>query len=111
MENNYSPSRFLWLLGVALLLVSLAGTGWVVYPSWSHTQPLQPPDEPMEHVDCFGHVDVEGGVVSLYPAQLGRVVKVEVHENQEVKKDAVLICLDDRLAKLRVREAEAALEA
>jgi multidrug resistance efflux pump len=66
---------------------------------------------PIEHVDCFGHVDVEGGVVSLYPAQLGRVVKVEVRENQEVKKDAELIRLDDRLAKLRVREAEAALEA
>lgn len=111
MEYNPRPSRSLWLLGLVLLLVSLAGTGWVVYPSWSHSQPPLAPDEPLEHVDCFGHVDVEGGVVSLYPAQLGRVIKVEVQENQEVKKDAILIRLDDRLAKLRVREADAALEA
>ena len=41
----------------------------------------------------------------------GRVVRVEVQENEQVKAGSVLIRLDDRLAQFRVRQAEASLAA
>jgi multidrug resistance efflux pump len=62
-------------------------------------------------VITFGHVDVENGVTSLYPAQPGRVVSVQVKENEEVGAGAEILRLDDEFARHRVQEAEADLEA
>jgi multidrug resistance efflux pump len=56
---------------------------------------------------CFGHVDVEHGVTSLYPLQPGRVVEVVARETQRVEAGAVLLRLDETLARQRLREAEA----
>jgi membrane fusion protein (multidrug efflux system) len=64
-----------------------------------------------QSVVCFGYVDVEHVVTPLYPLAPGRVVKVEVRESQPVEAGTVLVQLDDRLARLRFREAEADLEA
>ena len=61
-------------------------------------------------VVCYGYADLESGVVSLYPDLTGRVVDVPVHENDVVAAGAVLVRLDDHLARLRVDEARAALE-
>jgi multidrug resistance efflux pump len=60
---------------------------------------------------CFGYVDVENGVTSLYPLQPGRVAEVPVRENDAVAAGAILLRLDDRQARLRVHEAQAALDA
>ena len=59
---------------------------------------------------CFGHVDVDGGIVSLTPPQPGRVVKNEARENQAVQAGDVLLRLDDGPAVLRLEEADAALK-
>jgi HlyD family secretion protein len=63
-----------------------------------------------EGVVCFGTVDLERGVSSLYPLQAGRVTDVLVVENQEVAQGAELLRLDDRIARSRLAEAEAAVE-
>jgi multidrug resistance efflux pump len=62
-------------------------------------------------VVCFGHVDVENGVTSLYPLLPGRVAEVCIHETDSVKAGSVLLRLEDQQAKARVAEARAALDA
>jgi HlyD family secretion protein len=62
-------------------------------------------------VVCFGYVDVESGVRSLYPLQPGRVEEVFVAENQHVPAGTVLLRLDTRLADGQVRQAKADLDA
>jgi len=56
-------------------------------------------------------VDMEHGITSLYPLLPGRVIQVEVRENQEVQAGTVLVRLDDYQAQRRVQEAEADLTA
>jgi multidrug resistance efflux pump len=62
-------------------------------------------------VVCFGTVDLEHGVASLSPLQPGRVAEVLVRENDVVTAGAVLLRIDDSLARSRLAEAQAALEA
>src|SRR5262249_44111996 len=104
--------RVAWVAGVALLGASIAGAGWMLHAQVGDKGPeadtLPPPDQ---GVVCFGHVDVEHGITSLYPLQPGRVVEVLARETQPVKAGAVLLRLDDALARQRVREAEADVEA
>jgi multidrug resistance efflux pump len=59
----------------------------------------------------LGHADVTGGVVPLYPLQPNRVVKVLAREYEHVDADAVLLQMDEKLARDTLREAEAALKA
>jgi multidrug resistance efflux pump len=62
-------------------------------------------------VVCFGHVDMEHGVTSLYPAVPGRVKSVDARENEAVQAGAVLVRLDDEMSRLRTRETKADLDA
>jgi multidrug resistance efflux pump len=59
---------------------------------------------------CFGFADLEDGVTSLHPSQLGRVDKLLVKENDAVLTGAPLLHLDDETARLRVEEARAILD-
>lgn len=71
------------------------------------------PDQPVSSrrgVVCTGYVDVESGLISLYPSQPGRVVAVPVAEADHVYTGTVLLRMDDTQAKLRLREVEAGLE-
>jgi HlyD family secretion protein len=74
--------------------------------------PVAPPPaaEDGEGVVCFGTVDLEPGVASLYPLQPGRVANVLVRENQTVSEGAELLRLEDGVARSRLAEAEAAVE-
>jgi HlyD family secretion protein len=107
--------RVMLLVGLAALLTSAAGARWLLLGT--------SPFSPWERGDggersargaavvCFGYVDIEHGVTPLYPLVPGRVIGVEVGETQAVKTGTVLIRLDDRLARLRLQEAEADAEA
>ncbi len=99
-----------WLLGLALLVASAAGTTWLVSsPATPPSAP--PPDLEEEAAVCDGHVDVLTGVRALSPSQPGRLVAVEVRENQHVEAGAMLLRVDDRLARLHRDEAAAAVKA
>jgi multidrug resistance efflux pump len=97
-----------WLLGLALLVGSAAGTTWLVRSAGPPAAPAAEGEE--EAAVCDGHVDALRGVRSLYPSQPGRLVAVAVRENQRVEQGAVLLRVDDALARLRRDEAAAALK-
>jgi multidrug resistance efflux pump len=99
-------SSLLWLLGLALLVASAAGTAWLLKPTGP--APAAPQENEDEVAWGDGHVDALNGVRALAPAQPGRVVAVAVRENDHVETDAELFRVDDRLARLHVEEAEAA---
>jgi multidrug resistance efflux pump len=98
-------------LSLACLTSLALGAGWVVNLSRATGSPGREAPAVELSIVCFGYVDVEPGVTPLYPLLPGRVTQVEVHENDAVKAGTVLLRLDDQVARLRVREAEADLEA
>jgi multidrug resistance efflux pump len=108
----YSP-RLLSLLGLAALITCALGALPALVPNLrsENLEPEHADSPPRQSVVCFGYSDAEHGVTPLYPLAPGRVVKVEVRESQSVKAGTVLVRLDDRLARLRLQEAEADLEA
>ena len=63
-----------------------------------------------EGVVCFGTVDLEHGVAALTSIQPGRVTDVLVAENQQVGQGTELLRLEDAGARIRLAEAEAAVE-
>lgn len=106
-----------WMTVLAVLTATAAGANW--YFHYHSAAPPQQPDSASTHartdenqpIVCFGHVDVEQGVRSLYPLQPGRVAEVPVKETDFVRANTVLLRLDDHLAALLVKEAQADLGA
>jgi multidrug resistance efflux pump len=90
-------------LGFAALRVVRSRAGPV-------TAPAAMPEAPGkgDGVVCFGVVDLEHGLTSLYPLQPGRVAQVLVRENQAVPAGQTLLRLEDALARSRLDEADAA---
>src|SRR5262249_36608942 len=110
MDIHRRPLRIVWAGGLALLVFTTAGAGWLLHPPWSNEAAALPPNLEQEIV-CFGHVDVESGISALSPTQPGGVVRIEVREGQVAEAGDVLLRLDDSAARLRVAEAQAALRA
>ena len=103
------------LLALMVASVWATGAGRLVHSS---DAPEPPSDQSgssssasLNCVVCFGYVDVEPGITSLYPLQPGRVEEVLVHETQEVHAGMVLLRLDRRLADGQRRQAQADLDA
>ncbi len=117
MKNEPSRPVHTWFVGLALLAASIAGATWVLHSRAGEGPPKEGSTAPPtagrgeRTVTCFGHVDVEGGVTALYPLQPGRVTEVLVREDESVKAGAVLFRMEDRLAQLRVQEAQADVDA
>jgi HlyD family secretion protein len=116
MSTSPGHSR-LWIAAVVVLAVATVGANWYLYFRDSgHGARLtsdnaEDPTASRAQVVCFGHVDVEYGVQSLYPLQPGRVKEVLVHDAARVKSGKALLHLDDSQAKNVLREAEADLKA
>ena len=94
------------LLGLLLLIASLGVGGWYFGPA--APGPVEVPRDQLD-VYCSGRVDAAGQVVSLEPAEAGRVVAVSVAEGDAVKAGQALVTLDPAAAKHRVSQAAAAL--
>jgi len=104
--------RYTWVFGVALVVVSVTGTAWIL-----HSPAADKADKPGNEQDghkviCYGLVDVEGGMRQLYPilVQPNRVKEVNVKENDAVAPGAVLLEMDDTLARTNLQRAEADLK-
>jgi multidrug resistance efflux pump len=119
VEYNVKTRYFslsLWILGCLVLAVSVAGTSLVMHSRAGdgRSQEQLPGNSVTASGDgvvCFGHVDVEHRVRNLYPAQLGRVEEVPVHEDDSVKAGTVLLRIDSRPAQFLLRQAQADLKA
>jgi multidrug resistance efflux pump len=101
------------MMGLIALVFSAGGAVMLAHGprAGAAADTLADRDAPLPRVVCFGHVDAEEGIASLYPLVAGRVTAVPVRENTEVKAGAELVRLDDEIAQLRVREAEADCDA
>jgi len=116
MNANFRPSRIWWVLGILLLVGSTLGANWALNGTLlaSITTPGQT-EKPhnntaLQVITALGMVDIDGGVVSLYPVQQGRIEEV-AREGIKVKKGDVLLRLDSRLQRYQLDEARAALAA
>lgn len=97
-----------WLVGV-LALSSAALTVWALTSYAETPAPAAPAAHSDLHYAFLGYADLEQGVTPLYPLQPGRVVKVFVHDGDEVEADAPLFALDAKAAQDLIDEAEADL--
>ncbi|HEV3084948.1 MAG TPA: HlyD family efflux transporter periplasmic adaptor subunit [Gemmataceae bacterium] len=115
MRANLRIPRLFLMLGVALVLgfaVSMAA-----FQHSSAAADKEPSDgraaqgvSKSEGVICLGDVDLEHGITALSVLQPGRVAELLAHENDRVAAGAVLLRLDDAVARLQVAEARVALE-
>jgi len=110
-------SRLLpWSVGFGVVLLTVSfGVAWMLL-----NPPVQAQGQssgggsstPFENrAVAVAFVDVEGGVVNLYPVRQGRVVDLPVKEDVEVEAGTPLLKIDDSLSRIQLVEAELALEA
>jgi len=114
--NASRLTRLPWLLGVILLVGSLAGAGLLLQNS--REMRAGPNDESARQrnssgqgVFCIGRVDVESGQIPLVPLQPGAVVEVYCHEGQSVRKGDRLLKVNDATFQAKLLEAEAGVKA
>jgi HlyD family secretion protein len=101
-------------LGLGVLVLIGVGARMMLHRNGdsSEAQELAQGANPRQKgVVLSGYVDVEEGIISLYPLLPGRVEKVLVRENDAVKQGTELLRLDDRVAKLKLEQAQADLTA
>ncbi len=108
MSDGRRSPGFFRLLAVVLLVAPLAAVGWWLNRPAPTPEVVIPPAD--LDVVCTGRVDVVGQVVALDPSQAGRVKSVNVTEGQLVKKDDVLLQLDDSAAAIREKQAKAVVD-
>jgi multidrug resistance efflux pump len=107
-ERGRAPGIFI-LLAVVLLVGSLAVAGWYFFTPKTADRPTVSADD--LDVVCTGRVDAPHMVISLDPAQPGRVEEVYVEEGARVKAGDKILKLDPSVAEHRRRQAEAAVTA
>ncbi|HEY8504443.1 MAG TPA: hypothetical protein VIL46_07650, partial [Gemmataceae bacterium] len=107
-----------WLLGLGVLVVSFIGAARVLNsdpgPSAAGADPSADPPPLSGGLVCFGHADVEGGILPLWPPTFPQPATVRkvlpaAKEGAKVKAGEVLAEFEDDLARFQVREAETAL--
>jgi multidrug resistance efflux pump len=103
-----------WWVILSAMIVGLAGIGMVLNVAL-RGDPRPGPGNgaaiPNRTVVAFGRVDVEEGVCRMYATvPAGVVSQVPVKQGETVPAGAVLVRLDDSLARKKVDEAKAALE-
>ncbi|TMQ32591.1 MAG: biotin/lipoyl-binding protein [Planctomycetota bacterium] len=116
MLKKVRALRLYVFLGLVVLLVCAVSVGW----AFQHAASADDNETrdgrattaagKLQRVVCLGDVDLEHGVTSLSVLQPGRVSEVLVHENDSVAAGAVLLRLDDSVARLQLMEARVALE-
>jgi multidrug resistance efflux pump len=116
MKTTRRPLRFFWLLGILLLLGTVVGAGWVL--NHAPAQNVSPKGSEKDHISpgaeviwALGYVDVEQGLASLHPLQPGRIEYVWIHEGDPVWEGAMLLSVDDRIARTKLDEAKRDLRA
>ncbi|MBM4067727.1 MAG: HlyD family efflux transporter periplasmic adaptor subunit [Planctomycetes bacterium] len=111
MNGRSGPSRLVWALGILLLIITAVIAIWAVNSSGDNGG--SPVDKERKDappaVVALGFVFSDPDVVNLSPTRPGRVDYVAPEGPALIKKGDVLLRLDDRIAKLEVEAAQAAL--
>lgn len=99
------------ILGIVLLIASLVGVKLLMDSGGAAGNAKdKDANKPPDKVVCWGYFDVEKGVAMLYPRQNGNVVWLG-EEGKRYEKDAPILQVEDALWKLKIKEAQAALNA
>jgi len=85
---------------IIILALLLIGGGWFGVTKYIHSQHHEETDD----------AQVESNISPVIPRVSGYVKDVSVKDNQQVKKGDTLLMLDDRDLRLKLDEAEAALQ-
>src|SRR5947209_8674189 len=103
MTTSSRGVRFVWVVGLMLLLGTAIGAGWILNQPASGTGTSTGlggrGEPPVLGVVGGGFADVEGGITFLHPTQAGRVVSVFVEEGSLVKEGDLLLSVDNRVQK------------
>lgn len=109
--------RYIWLLGLVVVLGSAAGASWVLYsraadgPAGETRETSRPESDSSQIIACgLGHVGIRHVTPGLYPVQNGRVEKVLAEEGQQVEEGAILLSVDKEPAENLIKQAQTALE-
>ena len=109
-----------WVIGLAVLTASLLGAHYYQQPRQGDSPNSAAPaanGQKGSHaprgggVVCSGIIAPENEIIPLFPSQVGEVAEVFVKSEQHVHKGDKLLRLDDKLAKSKLDEAEAGVEA
>lgn len=96
-------------VGMLLLAATVGGTAWwLTRPAPAATPSALDPDT--FDVVCTGRIDAFAAVVALEPPTTGRVVAVAAKEGDAVSRGQEILRLDDAHAKVRLAQADAAVE-
>ncbi len=97
--------------GIAGAVLAISGAAWGVGAGGADGEAIVRRGDVEVRIVAPGTVESEGGEISLGFDASGRVDQILVDEGAHVTAGQVLARLDDRLARARVAEAEAALAA
>src|SRR5205809_5551736 len=85
---------------IIVLVLLLIGGSWFGISKYIHSQHHEETDD----------AQVEANISPVIPRVSGYVKEVRIKDNQQVKKGDTLLLLDDRDLRLKLDEAEAALQ-
>ncbi|HYV36511.1 MAG TPA: biotin/lipoyl-binding protein [Gemmataceae bacterium] len=112
MNTTPRRTRYWWLMGIVLLLGTMASAGWVLnQPATGTGTGNGAKQDPINGVVGLGFVDVEDGITFLHPLQSGRVTAVIVAEGDTVKEGDLILTVDNGVQKANLQAAEAELNA
>lgn len=103
-QARWTP--WLMALGLASLATSVVLVAITFGPYSAGDTSTPAPESSDRRAVAVAYVDVEGGVRPLFPAAPGRVTDAPVPEGKEVEEGAVLLRIDDSLAKAKLRGAK-----
>jgi len=99
-----------WILGILLLVGMFFGVRTLFDGSGAKAKKdAADANEPLKMIVAWGNFDVEKGVAFLYPRQSGNVEfihKENKDEDKPLKKGTVLLQVEDKLMRLKLKEAE-----
>ncbi|HEY7329389.1 MAG TPA: hypothetical protein VH592_17240 [Gemmataceae bacterium] len=100
-------------LGVLVLLASFVIVAITLHsqasPTTASSGSAAAPND-AKRWNSLGLVDIQGGVTSIYPLQMGRVKSIEAKENEFIKAGAPLFHVEDTVQQLKVYQAQSDLE-
>jgi multidrug efflux pump subunit AcrA (membrane-fusion protein) len=104
MNPERRPHRWIWVLGVLLLVVTAIGAGYLMNGSGNSGTAQNTNDDVVPGVVAYALIDNEKGVQKLHA--LGKVTWI-IEEGAQVKKGAVLIKLDSTKELSQFKQADA----
>ncbi|EIM04309.1 HlyD family efflux transporter periplasmic adaptor subunit [Rhodanobacter denitrificans] len=97
-------------LRLIVLPVAWLLTPWLLVACSRHADPVATPPAPAYAAVARGRIDVEGGLLRLGAPGDGRLVEIDAHEGEQVRRGQVLAVLETEPARIALASAQAELD-